>query len=84
VSVSVIYSLTNGGVEISSALDHGDMSNGDISSAQTIYLRHDGANPITSAGIFIRQYSGRLVHRPISVLQVLANQNLILERDLQD
>lgn len=57
-SVNIIWSLTNGGTSISSALDFGNASNGANTGAQDIYLRHDGDNEITAVGLYIRQFSG--------------------------
>lgn len=57
-AVNVIWSLTNGGDAISTNLDYGlTLSNGQTGSSQTLYLRHDGTNPITDVGLFVRQYS---------------------------
>lgn len=57
-AVNVIFSLTNGGEAISDIVDHGNVSNGSASSDLELYLRHDGANSITNAGLYIRQKSG--------------------------
>lgn len=57
-SVSIIWSLTNGGQAISSIIDHGNSSNGNVTSAQELFVRHDGSNNITDVGLYIRQYSG--------------------------
>lgn len=57
-AVTVTWSSTNGGTAITSPLDHGDSANGAETSAQEIFLRHDGANSITSVGLYARAYSG--------------------------
>lgn len=57
-SVSIIWSLTNGGDPLTSIVDHGNSSNGQVTTAKTIYIRHDGSNDITDAGLYIRQFSG--------------------------
>jgi len=57
-SVNVIWSYTNGGTAISDLINHGNIANGNTSTAKTIYLRHDGASEITNVGVYIRQYSG--------------------------
>lgn len=57
-TVNITWSLTNGGTALSDDVDHGNGSNGQTLSAQEIFIRHDGANPITGAGLYIRQYSG--------------------------
>jgi hypothetical protein len=56
--VSLIFSSTNGGASITSPLDHGDSVNGATTTAQEIFLRHDGANNITSVGLYLKAYSG--------------------------
>lgn len=57
-SVSIIWSTTNGGSAISDYVDHGDIANGDSGAAQEIFVRHDGDNAITSVAFYIREYSG--------------------------
>ena len=57
-AVTLTWSVTSGGAAISSALDHGNASNGTNTTAQTIYVRHDGANAITNASLYFRQMSG--------------------------
>lgn len=57
-SVNIIWSLTNGGVAITDTLDHGNSANGDMTSEQEIFIRHDGSQPITNVGFYIRQLSG--------------------------
>jgi hypothetical protein len=57
-SVSIIWSLTNGGSAISNYVDHGDLSNGSSSSGQEIFVRHDGTAKITDVAFYIREYSG--------------------------
>jgi hypothetical protein len=56
-AVTITWSLTNGGSTISSTVDHGNFSNGGQTTAQEIYVRHDGVNPITSCGFFIQAAS---------------------------
>jgi hypothetical protein len=51
--ISVVWSSSNGGSSITEPLSYGNISNGNISSNQTIYLRHNGVNPITSAAFFV-------------------------------
>lgn len=57
-AVTLTWSSTNGGAAIVSPLDHGDSSNGSETTAQEVFLRHDGANSITSVGFYIRAYTG--------------------------
>lgn len=56
-SVLVTFSLTNGGTAISDVIDHGSFSNGAGTTAQEIFIRHDGDNSITSCGFFIQAAS---------------------------
>jgi hypothetical protein len=57
-SVNIIWSLTNGGDSIADTLDHGNVSNGSTSAPiQELFLRHDGTNSITDAGIYVREVS---------------------------
>ena len=64
-AVNITWSATNGGSALSEALDgggsgvdHGIDSNGTILTARTIYIKHDGVNPITNCGFYIAEYSG--------------------------
>lgn len=57
-AVTLIFSSTNGGASITSPLDHGDSANGATTTAEEIFLRHDGANNITNVGLYLRAYSG--------------------------
>jgi len=56
-SVLVTFSLTNGGTAISDVIDHGGSANGSSTTEETIYIRHDGDNEITSCGFFIQAAS---------------------------
>ena len=56
--VNIIWSLTNGGATLSSAIDHGSSPNGDNTTAQAIYIRHDGSNEITAAKLYAQQNTG--------------------------
>ncbi len=51
-SISVTFSFSNGGLSIPEPIDHGDIANGSTTIPQTIYVSHNGSNPITSAGIY--------------------------------
>lgn len=57
-SVSVIWSLTNGGEPLSAVIDHGNSSNGDVTTSVELFIRHDGNNSITSTGLYVRAYTG--------------------------
>lgn len=54
---NIIWSLTDGGSAITTALDHGGSSNGSETAIREIYVRHTFTNPITSAKLFIRELS---------------------------
>lgn len=51
-SISVTFSSTNGGLGLSAPLNHGNIANGSITVKQTIHIRHNGVNPITSSSIY--------------------------------
>lgn len=57
-SVNIIWSLINGGEPILSTIDHGNYSNGASTSDLEVFVRHDGANDITDAALYMRQFSG--------------------------
>ena len=57
-TVSIIFSSTNGGAAITSTLDHGNSANGSATTAEEVFIRHTGSNSITSASIYMRQFSG--------------------------
>jgi hypothetical protein len=50
--VSVTWSITSGGVSATS-FDEGSAANGSTTDATTIYIRHDGVNPITNCRLYI-------------------------------
>ena len=56
--VNVTWSLINNGPQVPSFIDHGDISNGQTTTPVTLYLRHDGINPITNVGLYVREFSG--------------------------
>ena len=57
-TVSITWSSTTGGAAITTPLDHGSATNDASTTAQTIYLRHDGGSEITNANLYFRQISG--------------------------
>jgi len=57
-NVSIIWSTSNGGDAIAAIVDHGNSSNGDTTSAQELFIRHDGDNSITNTKLYIRAVSG--------------------------
>jgi hypothetical protein len=62
-SVIVVWSTSNGGTAISDTQSHGSISNGTTTLSQEFFIRHDGANPITSAGLYIKPFSGSYTGR---------------------
>ena len=56
--VNITWSLSNGGAAISDYVDHGQVSNGNSSTAEEIFLNHDGAAVITGVALYIREFSG--------------------------
>lgn len=61
-TVLVTFSTSNGGSAISSDVDGGSAGNGEETAADTVYIRHDGSNPITGCKLYIasinERYSG--------------------------
>jgi hypothetical protein len=51
-AISLVFSSTNGGVGLGAPVDHGNIANGSSTSATTIYVRHNGINPITSVTLY--------------------------------
>jgi len=56
--MGLIFSYTNGGVGISTLIDHGSAANGVASSSTEIFIRHEYSNPITNVGLYLRRVSG--------------------------
>lgn len=56
-AVNIVFSTTNGGSSITT-LSHGNSSPGSNTTAQTLYIRHDGTNPITNCKLYMAQKSG--------------------------
>lgn len=57
-TVSITWSTTNGGSAIEgNSVDHGDLTNNSSSTAQQIYIRHNGANEITDCGFYVQAAS---------------------------
>lgn len=59
----IIWSLTNGGSAIESEHDCGQKSNGQTTDVVEFFVRHDGSNPITAAGIYIQPFTGTYAGR---------------------
>jgi hypothetical protein len=57
-SISITFSSTNGGAAISDPLDHGSSSTGDNTTPETMYIEHDGNNPITNCRLYVDAKSG--------------------------
>jgi hypothetical protein len=57
-TVSVIWSLTNGAAAIGSTVDHGMYSSSSYTTPLELFIRHNGTNSITDAGLYIREFSG--------------------------
>lgn len=55
--VSITWSASAGGAAVSS-VSHGSAANGSNTSAQQIYVRHDGDNPITGCAFYFAQKGG--------------------------
>ncbi len=55
--VNITWSITNGGSSITT-LSHGNGAAGSNLTAQTIYIRHNGNNPITNCKVYLAQKSG--------------------------
>lgn len=58
VPIQIVWSLENGGSSLDEPLDHGNNAGSNITTAQTIYVRHNGENKITNCGIYLRAFSG--------------------------
>ena len=56
-TVSVTWSLTNGGPALDQPVDLGSFSSLETGEAITIYLRHNGASPLLDAKLFLGAYS---------------------------
>lgn len=55
--VSITWSATNNGTAITS-VNHGNAANGTNTTAQQVFIRHDGANPITGCAFYFGQKTG--------------------------
>lgn len=56
-TVTITWSTTQNG-SAQTSLDEGSLSAGSNTTAQTVFLRHNAVNPITSCGFFFTQKSG--------------------------
>lgn len=56
-AVSITWSATAGGTAITN-VNHGNAANGAVTSAQQVYIRHDGTNPITGCSFYFGQKTG--------------------------
>ena len=57
-AVNITWSLSNGGPAIADPLDHGETAAGSTTTAQTVFIEHDGENQIIGCGFYISQKSG--------------------------
>ncbi len=52
-AIVITFSSTNGGANFSGPVNFGNTSNGQITSDQAIYIRHNGLNSITGCGLYM-------------------------------
>ncbi len=52
-AITITFSTTNGGASIASPVNFGNVANGATTADQTIYIRHNGTNPITGVGLYL-------------------------------
>jgi hypothetical protein len=58
-TVSIIWSLTQGGSSLAdTTVSLGNVSNGQATTDEEIFVRHDGNNSITDVKMYIRAFSG--------------------------
>jgi len=57
-AVNITFSSTNNGSAIAGTLDHGNSSNGSSTTAEEIFIRHNGESSITGVALYIREFSG--------------------------
>jgi hypothetical protein len=57
-AVNISWASNNSGSAISQPLSHGNVTNGNATTAQTIWVYHNGANSITNCAFYLAQYSG--------------------------
>lgn len=55
---TIIWSTSNEGSAISEPLDHLDAENGQETTEQNLYIRHDATNQLTNCKFWIDEYSG--------------------------
>jgi hypothetical protein len=61
-SLVITWSTTDGGFPIAEPVVHGTgVPQGGVTPGQILYLRHNGLNPITNAGLFLKLYSDTYV-----------------------
>ena len=57
-ALTITWSSTNGGSDLAEPLVHGtSLSQGTDSDAQTIFIQHNGVNPITSCGLYLSSFA---------------------------
>ena len=58
-AVTITWSSTNGGAQITAPLDHGGADGGNTLPTQTVYVRHNGINDITNCKLYLGpRYNG--------------------------
>lgn len=57
-ATSVTFSSATGGLAYSTPLDEGSIAPGGAATAQPIYIRHNGSDPITDCKVYIQPYAG--------------------------
>jgi hypothetical protein len=57
-AINVYWGSNNSGTQISQPLNHGNVTNGNTTSEQTVWIWHNGVNSITNCAFYLAQYSG--------------------------
>lgn len=57
-SISIIWSLTNGGAAVDEPVNLGNINPGSSSTIQRVYFAHNGDNPIMDCALYMGEYSG--------------------------
>jgi hypothetical protein len=56
-SVNIYFASDNKGSVLTSTVDYGYLANGDTTDPETVWIFHDGENPITDCGFYLTTYS---------------------------
>ena len=57
-AIHIIWATSNGSSSTSEPFDHGNNASSNITSGQTIFIRHTGTNAITNSKLYIREFVG--------------------------